>query len=99
MSPARRAGWAVQGEARGLGKNRARDRAGDRLVTSTVAQAGGIVFDVVEGQPRILLVTARRDPSHWIFPKGHVEPGEMADETARREVREEAGVDGETIAF
>ena len=39
-------------------------------MTPTIAQAGGIVFDSVDGQPRILLVTARRAPSHWIFPKG-----------------------------
>jgi 8-oxo-dGTP pyrophosphatase MutT (NUDIX family) len=64
-----------------------------------IAQAGGIVFDSVEGQPHILLVTAKRAPSHWIFPKGHIEPGETPEETARREVREEAGVDGETIAL
>jgi len=45
----------------------------------------------------ILLVRAKRDPSAWIFPKGHIEPGEMARATAVRETREEAGVDGEAI--
>ena len=68
-------------------------------MTPTIAQAGGIVFDVVEGEPRILVVTAKTTPSDWIFPKGHIEPGETAEETARREVREEAGVEGEPIAL
>lgn len=45
----------------------------------------------------ILLVRAKKDPSKWIFPKGHIEPGEPADEAALRETQEEAGVEGELI--
>jgi 8-oxo-dGTP pyrophosphatase MutT (NUDIX family) len=30
---------------------------------------------------------------HWDFVKGNVEPGELAEETAKREAREEAGID------
>jgi 8-oxo-dGTP pyrophosphatase MutT (NUDIX family) len=33
----------------------------------------------------------------WTFPKGHVEAGESLEETARREVREETGVEAEPI--
>ncbi len=29
----------------------------------------------------------------WVFPKGHVEPGERFEDTAVREVREETGLD------
>jgi 8-oxo-dGTP pyrophosphatase MutT (NUDIX family) len=31
--------------------------------------------------------------SHWDFPKGHIEPGEEPMATARRELREETGID------
>lgn len=57
-------------------------------------QAAGIVFRTGDDGPRILLVTARRDPSLWIFPKGKIEPGESPGEAALREVREESGVEG-----
>jgi 8-oxo-dGTP pyrophosphatase MutT (NUDIX family) len=62
-----------------------------------VAQAGGIVFRREHGEIAILLVRGKRDPTAWIFPKGHVEPGESEAETALRETREEAGVDGESL--
>ena len=62
-----------------------------------VEQAGGIVFRHNRAGLAILLVRAKRDPSAWIFPKGHIEPGETARVTAVRETREEAGVDGEAF--
>ena len=49
-------------------------------------------------EPLFLLVKARRDPRVWIFPKGHVEDGETAEQTALRETEEEAGVVGRIIA-
>jgi mutator protein MutT len=57
----------------------------------TPTHAGGIVVRF-EDVPLYLLVTAKRNPHHWIFPKGHVEPGETPEEAAIREVEEEAGV-------
>jgi diadenosine hexaphosphate hydrolase (ATP-forming) len=54
--------------------------------------AGGVVARLDAGRPRYLLVRARRDPTQWVFPKGHVEPGETSEQAAVREVREEAGV-------
>ena len=56
-------------------------------------QAGAIVVRAGKTGPRILLVTARRNPNNWIFPKGHVESGETLKKAAVREAREEAGLD------
>jgi 8-oxo-dGTP pyrophosphatase MutT (NUDIX family) len=63
----------------------------------TVAQGGGIAYRAQGGAIAILLVTAKKEPSAWIFPKGHIEPGENAGQAALRETQEEAGVDGELI--
>ena len=57
-----------------------------------VRQAGAIVVRFDDDEPRLLLVTAKRNPKAWIFPKGHIEDGETAAEAAVREAREEAGV-------
>ena len=62
-----------------------------------VEQAGGIVFRRKRAGISILLVRAKRDPSKWIFPKGHIERGESARRAAVRETREEAGVTGRAI--
>lgn len=52
-----------------------------------VAGAGGVVFNA-EGAVLLL----RHVNGTWVFPKGHIEPGEGPLETALREVEEEAGV-------
>ena len=60
-------------------------------------QAGAIVVRAGKSGPRILLVTARRNPNNWIFPKGHVESGETLKAAAVREAREEAGIEGRVV--
>jgi diadenosine hexaphosphate hydrolase (ATP-forming) len=60
-------------------------------------EVGGIVFQARECQPQVLLVGARKAPGQWIFPKGHLEPGESAGSAALREVNEEAGVEGRLV--
>lgn len=52
-----------------------------------VAGAGGVVF---ARDGRVLLIRHRN--GSWVFPKGHIEPGETAAQAAEREVAEEAGV-------
>ncbi|MGE3511030.1 MAG: NUDIX domain-containing protein [Vicinamibacterales bacterium] len=59
-----------------------------------VLQAGAIAVRHQGGSPQVLVVRAKRNPEDWIFPKGHIEPGETAPDTAVRELLEEAGVIG-----
>lgn len=68
-------------------------------MSKTVAQAGAIAFKIVDDSPSVLLVRAKKNPEHWIFPKGHIDPGETAEVAARRELEEEAAIKGELVAF
>jgi 8-oxo-dGTP pyrophosphatase MutT (NUDIX family) len=62
-----------------------------------IKQSGAIVVRLDAAEPKVLLVTSKRNPRSWIFPKGHVEPGETAEAGALREAREEGGVIGKAI--
>ena len=57
---------------------------------ATPRAAGAVVFRRTERGIRILLLRAFKN---WDFPKGLVEPGEDQLDTARREVREETGLE------
>lgn len=53
--------------------------------------AGGIVFRRSKtGEVEILLIQDAKD--RWTIPKGHIEEGETAQVTAKREIGEEAGL-------
>ncbi len=52
--------------------------------------AGGVVYRAADGGPLFLLI--RDSYRNWGFPKGHLEPGEMPDVAAVREVAEETGL-------
>lgn len=60
-------------------------------------QAGAVVFRRGDDGFRILLVRGKKNPSDWIFPKGHIEDGETPAEAAVREAQEEAGVTGRIV--
>lgn len=53
--------------------------------------AGGVVFRRdSNGAVEILLIQDAKD--RWTIPKGHIEEGETAQQTAKREIGEEAGL-------
>lgn len=54
--------------------------------------AGGIVYrhGKKPGEIEILLIQDAKD--RWTIPKGHIEEGETAQQTAKREIGEEAGL-------
>lgn len=53
--------------------------------------AGGVIFRYnAKKEIEILLIQDAKD--RWTIPKGHIEEGETAKETAEREIREETGL-------
>lgn len=53
--------------------------------------AGGVIFRRnSKNEVEILLIQDAKD--RWTIPKGHIEEGETAQETAKREIAEEAGL-------
>ena len=64
---------------------------------SRIIQAGAIAFKIVDDAVLILIVRAKKTPTDWIFPKGHIESGETAEVAAGRELEEEAGISGELV--
>ncbi|MGA9374353.1 MAG: NUDIX hydrolase [Mycobacterium sp.] len=84
-------------------KSRQPRGAPDRLRTVHETSAGGLVIDGLDG-PKDTQVAAligridRRGRMLWSLPKGHIEVGETAEQTAVREVAEETGVQGSVLA-
>jgi 8-oxo-dGTP pyrophosphatase MutT (NUDIX family) len=69
------------------------------MADSTVPEGGAIATRVTDGRPQVLLVRAKTQQREWVLPKGHLEAGETAAEAAVRELREEAGIEGDVVEF
>lgn len=54
--------------------------------------SGGIVFRLTPDGKDIELLLIQDSKERWTIPKGHIEPGETAKMTARREIEEETGL-------
>lgn len=54
--------------------------------------AGGIVFRTNPKQNDIEILLIQDSKGRWTIPKGHIEPGETAKQTAIREIGEESGL-------
>jgi 8-oxo-dGTP pyrophosphatase MutT (NUDIX family) len=63
--------------------------------TRDEVSAGGVVFRLRDGGFDVVLI--RTHEGRWQLPKGWVEDGEAMEQTAVREVREEAGVDAQPV--
>ncbi len=59
--------------------------------------AGVITYAANSAHKRVYLVLEHQD-SHWDLPKGKIEAGETLQETALRELREEAGISATLVA-
>jgi len=84
-------------------RSRTQQRSTPRLRTVHETSAGGLVIDDIE-LPRSEQMAAligrldRRGRMLWSLPKGHIEQGETAEQTAIREVAEETGIHGHVLA-
>src|SRR6202022_4250028 len=94
---------AERGESTPSKQSRDGRQSADRLRTVHETSAGGLVVDGLDG-PQGSQVAAligrvdRRGRMLWSLPKGHIEQGETAEQTAIRGVAEEAGIRGSVLA-
>ncbi len=51
----------------------------------------------IRGRPHVAAICPQGTKNVWALPKGRIDPGESAAETAVREVREETGVTGHLV--
>jgi len=84
----------------GANKAAQRRRRGRWLRQVEEFSAGGLVVDLAGDVPRGALIarTDRHGKLLWSLPKGHIEPGESAEQAAVREVEEETGISGVIMA-
>lgn len=66
--------------------------------TKTQISAGGVAYRS-DGKPVEVALISVGAQRRWQLPKGLVDEGENTEEAARREVREEAGIETELVRF
>lgn len=54
--------------------------------------AGGVIYRRNQNSKEIEILLIQDAKDRWTIPKGHIEEGESAKETAEREIREETGL-------
>jgi len=59
--------------------------------------AGGVLVRTIRGRPMVAAIRPNGRDRVWALPKGRIDQGETAAETAVREVREETGVEGRVV--
>jgi 8-oxo-dGTP pyrophosphatase MutT (NUDIX family) len=59
--------------------------------------AGGVLIRTIRGRAHVAAIRPRGRERVWALPKGRIDPGETAVETAVREVHEETGVEGHLV--
>ena len=59
-----------------------------------IVSSGGVIFRTTNGTFEVALISRGK---LWCLPKGLIEAGETAEETALREIREETGLTGEIL--
>jgi 8-oxo-dGTP pyrophosphatase MutT (NUDIX family) len=59
--------------------------------------AGGVLVRTIRGRQMVAAIRPRGKDRVWALPKGHIDDGESAAETALREVHEETGVEGRLV--
>lgn len=59
--------------------------------------SGGIVFRYTRDKKDIEILLIQDSKERWTIPKGHIEPGETAKMTARREIEEETGLSNVSV--
>jgi len=69
------------------------------MKTKRHTSSGGVVFRERNERIEVVLISHhnQRGKTIWCLPKGTVEKGETLEDTARREIREETGLQGKIV--
>ena len=67
-----------------------------KVPTKLQISAGGVAYRERDGRVEVALISVG-DDNRWQLPKGLVEKSESTENAAVREVREEAGINGEVV--